>query len=103
VDLGLPGTQPPTVLYHGTVSKFLPAMFGSGLKPMKRPHVRLSTTIDTATTVDARRGLPVVLRVDAGRMAADGHVPRQCEGLRLTDHGPVECLSQDCVSYTLVN
>jgi putative RNA 2'-phosphotransferase len=96
VDLKLPVTQPPAVLYHGTVSKFLPAIFASGLKPMKRHHVHLSTTIDTATTVGARRGVPVVLRVDAARMAADGHeFLVSANGVWLTDHVPVQYLSQD--------
>lgn len=73
VDLDLPDATPPDVLYHGTVAKFLDAIFREGLRPMKRHAVHLSATPDTARTVGARRGKPVLLRVDAAAMAAAGH------------------------------
>jgi putative RNA 2'-phosphotransferase len=73
VDLSLPDTTPPDVLYHGTVAKFLDAIQREGLRPMKRHAVHLSATLDTATTVAARRGKPLLLRVDAAAMAASGH------------------------------
>ena len=93
VELGLPVTQPPAVLYHGTVEKFLPSIFKAGLKPMRRHHVHLSATVDTATKVGVRRGPPVVLLVDAARMAADGHEFRvTANGVWLADHVPVRYL-----------
>jgi putative RNA 2'-phosphotransferase len=61
------------VLYHGTVGTFLDAIFREGLRPMKRHAVHLSAAVDTARTVGARRGKPVILAVDAAAMAADGH------------------------------
>ena len=73
VDLGLPDATPPGVLYHGTVAKFLDAIFREGLHPMNRHAVHLSATIETARIVGARRGKPVVLGVDAAAMAAAGH------------------------------
>jgi putative RNA 2'-phosphotransferase len=73
VDLGLPDTPPPAVLYHGTVPKFLDAIFREGLRPVQRHAVHLSATTDTARIVGARRGKPVILRVDAAAMAAAGH------------------------------
>ncbi|MEV4142056.1 RNA 2'-phosphotransferase [Amycolatopsis sp. NPDC049691] len=73
VDLGLADAVPPDVLYHGTVTKFLDAILREGLRPMNRHAVHLSATIDTARTVGARRGKPVILRVDAAGMAAAGH------------------------------
>ncbi|WP_191983989.1 RNA 2'-phosphotransferase [Amycolatopsis eburnea] len=73
VDLGLPDAIPPAVLYHGTVPKFLDAIFHEGLRPMNRHAVHLSATTDTARTVAARHGKPVILRVDATAMAAAGH------------------------------
>jgi putative RNA 2'-phosphotransferase len=73
VELDLPGAVPPQVLFHGTVASALPAIRREGLRPMSRHHVHLSATVETATRVGARRGKPVVLRVDAARMAADGH------------------------------
>jgi hypothetical protein len=39
VDLALPDTTPPNVLYHGTVAKFLDAIQREGLRPMKRHAV----------------------------------------------------------------
>jgi putative RNA 2'-phosphotransferase len=42
------------------------------LKKGKRHHVHLSRDVDTARKVGARRGKPVILRVDAGTMSAQG-------------------------------
>ncbi|MEV6624603.1 RNA 2'-phosphotransferase [Amycolatopsis sp. NPDC051106] len=93
VDLGLADAAPPDVLYHGTVAKFLDAIFREGLRPMKRHAVHLSPTLDTARTVGARRGKPVVLRVDAARMAAAGHAFQvSANGVWLTASVPPEYL-----------
>ncbi|NUT99826.1 MAG: RNA 2'-phosphotransferase [Saccharothrix sp.] len=73
VDLDLPVVEPPPVLYHGTVAKFLPDILREGLRPMSRHDVHLSATVDTAVRVGSRRGKPVVLEVDAAGMHADGH------------------------------
>ncbi|WP_436885563.1 RNA 2'-phosphotransferase [Nocardiopsis dassonvillei] len=81
VDLGLAPAVPPEVLYHGTVGRFLPAISAEGLRPMARHDVHLSPDAETATRVGARRGRPVVLTVDAGRMHRDGH------GFRVTGNG----------------
>ncbi|MFC7327335.1 RNA 2'-phosphotransferase [Marinactinospora rubrisoli] len=76
VRLDLPPSAPPAVLYHGTVGRSLPAIFTEGLRPMTRHDVHLSPDPQTARRVGARRGSPVVLRVAAGRMHADGHTFR---------------------------
>jgi putative RNA 2'-phosphotransferase len=73
VDLQLEERQPPEILYHGTVERFLPAILAEGLIKGKRHHVHLSKDVETARKVGARRGKPVVLKVDAGRMNLDGH------------------------------
>jgi putative RNA 2'-phosphotransferase len=73
VDLDLPVQPPPPVLYHGTVARFLDAIRRDGLRPMNRHAVHLSPDRETADRVGARRGKPVILVVDAARMAADGH------------------------------
>jgi putative RNA 2'-phosphotransferase len=73
VDLDLPFVTPPPVLYHGTVARFLPAIQRAGLLPMRRQHVHLSSTVDTARAVGARHGTPVVLSVDAAAMTLAGH------------------------------
>ncbi|WP_329049973.1 RNA 2'-phosphotransferase [Amycolatopsis sp. NBC_01488] len=93
VDLGLADAAPPDVLYHGTVAKFLDAILREGLRPMNRHAVHLSATIDTARTVGARRGKPVILRVDAAGMTAAGHAFQvSANGVWLTASVPPEYL-----------
>jgi putative RNA 2'-phosphotransferase len=72
VDLQLAEQQPPDVLYHGTVERFLAAILAEGLKKGKRHHVHLSKDVATAQKVGARRGRPIILRVDAGKMHEAG-------------------------------
>ncbi len=72
VDLGWPETDPPEFLFHGTVERFLASILADGLQPMKRHHVHLSGDVETARSVGARRGDAVILRILAGRMAAQG-------------------------------
>jgi len=94
VDLGLKPQVPPDTLFHGTVPRFLPAIQSEGLVPGARHHVHLSENTSVATQVGARRGVPVVLRVDAARMAATGAVFfRSDNGVWLTDRVPPEFLS----------
>lgn len=89
VDLGLEGETPPNVLYHGTHPGAVDAILAGGLQKMARHAVHLSPDAETATRVGARRGKPVVLRIDAGRMAADGHAFTRSEnGVWLVDEVP---------------
>lgn len=81
VALDLPAAQPPPVLFHGTVERFLPAIRREGLRPGARHDVHLSADAATARAVGARRGEPVVLAVDAAAMAAAGH------GFRVSANG----------------
>ena len=93
VDLGLEDATPPDVLYHGTVAKFLDAILREGLRPMNRHAVHLSATLDTARTVGARRGKPVLLRVDSAGMTAAGHAFQvSANGVWLTKSVPPEYL-----------
>jgi putative RNA 2'-phosphotransferase len=73
VDLGLDPSTPPEVLFHGTVDRFLPGIRAHGLRPRLRQHVHLSVDEPTAATVGARRGTPVILRIDAAGMHRAGH------------------------------
>lgn len=73
VDLGLTPCTPPTLLFHGTAEQNLPAIRAEGLKPMMRQHVHLSGDTATARKVGMRHGKPVILKVDAGQMTAEGH------------------------------
>jgi len=96
VDLGLDPVAPPPALYHGTVGRFLDSIFATGLKPGSRTHVHLSATRETAVTVGARRGFPVVLLVDAAEMANAGHQFFQAaNGVWLTAHVPAEFLTRE--------
>jgi putative RNA 2'-phosphotransferase len=72
VALGYTAEDPPDELFHGTVERFLPAILAEGLRPGNRHAVHLSADVATAGKVGARRGRPVVLRVDAAGLAAEG-------------------------------
>lgn len=73
IDLKLRTLVPPSVLFHGTVRKNLPAILREGLRPMTRHAVHLSATKDAALAVGARRGAPVVLVVDSYAMNRNGY------------------------------
>lgn len=73
VDLQLEQREPPDVLYHGTVERFLPSILSGGLDRGNRHHVHLSKDMETARKVGARRGNPVILKVDARKMHGDGY------------------------------
>ena len=89
VELGLAERRPPPVLWHGTVGRSLDRILADGLRPMGRHAVHLSADPGTARRVGARRGAPVVLRVDAAAMVADGHrFARAANGVWLTEHVP---------------
>jgi putative RNA 2'-phosphotransferase len=95
VDLRLEEKEPPEVLYHGTVERFLPSIDAEGLKKGRRHHVHLSADVATARKVGARRGKPVVLKVDAGRMCRDGYkFFVSANGVWLTDSVPPGYLSR---------
>jgi putative RNA 2'-phosphotransferase len=72
VELGLAPTEPPELLYHGTIAANLPSIRTEGLRPMGRHDVHLSPDVDTAKRVGARRGKPVILTVQAQAMNTQG-------------------------------
>lgn len=87
VELGYDPVEPPAVLYHGTATRFLDAIFREGIKRSKRHHVHLSRDMETAVSVGTRHGKPVVLSVDAARMTAERHVfYLSSNGVWLTEH-----------------
>lgn len=89
VDLQLEEREPPDLLYHGTVERFLPSILSEGLIKGKRHHVHLSKDVETARKVGARRGQPVILTIEAGRMHRDGHrLFLSANGVWLTDAVP---------------
>ncbi|MCM2372068.1 RNA 2'-phosphotransferase [Aporhodopirellula aestuarii] len=94
VELNLPSTQPPDQLFHGTVAVFLDSIREQGLRRRSRNHVHLSADRETATKVGSRRGVPVILAVNAGEMNDAGHVfYRSANGVWLTNHVPPRFLA----------
>ena len=96
VDLGLEASTPPPVLWHGTAERSLPAVLDQGLSRRGRHAVHLSADPGTAHRVGARHGRPVVLRVDARAMAADGWLfTVSGNGVWLVEHVPPRYLSRE--------
>lgn len=73
IDLALKPTEPPSILYHGTATRFLDSILAEGLKAGSRQHVHLSTDIDTANAVGQRYGKPIILKINALAMFEQGH------------------------------
>ncbi len=71
VDLKLPIRNPPPVLYHGTVLKFITSIKKQGLLPGTRRDVHLSANKETAELVGARRGAAVVLIIETFPLLRD--------------------------------
>ncbi len=72
IDLGLAPAQPPQWLYHGTATHSAESIRAQGLTRQNRQHVHLSLERATAAKVGQRHGSPLVLRIQAGRMHAQG-------------------------------
>lgn len=73
VTVEMTAPAPPEYLYHGTATRFLPAILKEGLKPMSRQFVHISPDYQTAVIVGKRHGTPAVLRIRAADFVADGH------------------------------
>jgi putative RNA 2'-phosphotransferase len=82
-------TAPPEFLFHGTAKIFVEPILRQGLRRGSRHHVHLSASIESARTVGARKGPPVVLSIAAGEMAKDGFLFRlSSNGVWLADRVP---------------
>jgi putative RNA 2'-phosphotransferase len=93
VDLGLTPLEPPGLLYHGTVDRFLDSIRDQGLIRGNRQHVHMSADRETAARVGQRRGRSVVLLVEAARMHNSGHLFYKSDnGVWLTEAVPAEFL-----------
>ena len=98
VDLGLVPIEPPELLYHGTVERFLDSIRAQGLLRGNRHHVHLSADREKAARVGQHRGQPVVLVVEAGRMHNDGHAFYRSEnGVWPTETVPAEYLRDSTI------
>lgn len=93
VSRSFEAVAPPPLLFHGTATRFLASIRVQGLLPGSRQHVHLSADEATAAQVGRRHGKAHVLKVDAGRMHALGHVFHRAEnGVWLTAVVPPEFL-----------
>ena len=93
VDVELPETEPPEILYHGTAEKYETDIDRMGLIPKSRLYVHLSGDKETAVNVGKRHGKPVIYEVESGKMHRDGILfYRSVNGVWLTKNVPVEYL-----------
>lgn len=99
IDLGLAPIEPPTILFHGTVGHCLESIERQGLLAQSRQYVHLSSNVQTAKIVGARRGKPVVLAVDSQQMHEDNfQFFKSINGVWLTRHVPPKYLSEHAPS-----
>ncbi|MEM1278619.1 MAG: RNA 2'-phosphotransferase [Cyanobacteria bacterium P01_H01_bin.152] len=73
VDLELVAKPPPSILFHGTATRFLSSIREKGLLPGSRQHVHLAAEEVDAIRVGQRHGHPVVLVIQAEAMCQAGH------------------------------
>jgi len=91
VDLEFKAIEPPSVLYHGTATRFLDSIMKIGLTKQKRQQVHLSKEIETAIAVGKRHGKVALLKIDAQKMFEKGYEFYLSEnGVWLTDSVPLE-------------
>ena len=90
VTLKLESVEEPGVIYHGTKAQFVDSIRKQGLVSGKRQKVHLSTTIQIAREVAARRaGTPVILSIDGDALVQAGRPVWQAQnGVLLTDIVP---------------
>lgn len=89
IDLEMQTQEPPAILYHGSVAKFLASIQEQGLVKGTRQHVHLSLDVETAKKVGSRRGIPVILKINAEQMHTDGYeFYLSANSVWLTEHVP---------------
>ena len=96
IDLGYTPTTPPDLLFHGTGAQSVDSILKSGLDKRERHHVHLSEDKTTASKVGQRHGKPVILKINAKAMHANGHLFYLSDnGVWLTDNVPAEFIEKD--------
>lgn len=73
VDVDLKEAVPPTILYHGTATRFLDSIYEKGIVSGSRLYVHLSSNEETAIKVGSRHGKSYVLKIDTEKMHEDGY------------------------------
>ena len=92
--MGYQPQEPPPVLLHGTVEKFIDSIRERGLVKGKRQHVHLHNDRQVAIQVGSRRGRPMILKIDAAAMSAEGYeFYCSTNSVWLTDHVPSEFIT----------
>ena len=93
VDVELEKVVPPEILYHGTGKKYKESIDAQGLVAKSRLYVHLSGDTETARKVGQRHGSPVIYKIKAAQMQADGYAfYRSVNGVWLTMEVPVKYL-----------
>ena len=96
VDVELEERIPPDILYHGTGEKYVSSIDNEGLIPKSRLYVHLSKDTETAVKVGSRHGKPVIYRILAKEMSADGYrFFLSANGVWLTKEVPVRYLKKE--------
>ena len=94
VSISYAPQTPPEMLFHGTAERFGESIRAKGLVPGQRQYVHLSPDRQTAVAVGRRHGKPLVLTIQAGKMAKDGYAFYLAEnGVWLTREVPVAYLA----------
>jgi putative RNA 2'-phosphotransferase len=73
VEIEFEEKKPPEILYHGTAEKNVEQIKQKGLLKMRRHHVHLSSDVETAVSIGARYGKPVVFKIKTGEMLSQGY------------------------------
>ncbi len=63
---------PPNALFHGTTAAAFAQIQMTGLQPMQREFVHLTTDIALAKIVAIRRGAPFIVQVDTATACSEG-------------------------------
>lgn len=100
VELNLKEMIPPTILYHGTATRFLESIREKGIIKGNRQYVHLSKDIETARNVGKRHGEVVILLIDIEGLMKIGHKFYLSENeVWLCDDIPSEYILWDKVIY----
>lgn len=91
IDLALNPKKPPSILYHGTATRFLVSIKKEGLTSQSRQYVHLSQDKETALQVAKRHGKPTILEIDALEMYQDEYKFFLSQnGVWLVDNVPIK-------------
>ena len=95
VSVQMQQLAPPDILYHGTAEKFVDSIRREGILKKSRNYVHLSKDRESAIKVGSRHGKPVVLKIDSGRMYAEGFVfLLSSNGVWQTERVPFEFVTE---------